>query len=215
MKKLFTKYAWLQILLAVLLIVGGVVIIVIAANNKENILADALCITAAVILFLFGGISIAAAFIVDYKKLFSLGIIYGSLSIACGILLCAYTSHVDLLNYLVYVLSVFMIVFGAVELIKALVSTIIRLQNLFILIMTYVLAVLFITGGILAIVFRANITTVFCIGAGVLLIIVGILLLILGIKILVTANKKEPQPNNNQEAPKVNNSEDVIDYTKK
>ena len=213
MKKLFTKYAWLQILFAVLLIVGGVVVIVIAANNKENVLADALCITVAIILFLFGGISIFASFFIDYKKIISLGIIYGSLSIACGILLCGYTSHMDLLNYLVFVLSIFMIVFGAAELIKALVSTILRLQNLFVLIMTYVLAALFITGGILSIVFQSNITTVFCIGAGVMLIIAGILLLIFGIKILITANKKDKADPQINDQP--NNGDDVIDYTKK
>ena len=215
MKKLFTKYAWLQILLAVLLIGGGIAVIIIAANNKENVLADALCITTAVIFFIFGGIAILASFIVDYKKIVSLGIMYGSLSIACGILLCSYASHMDLLNYLVYVLSIFMIVFGAVELIKALVSTIIRQQSLFVLIMTYVVAVLFITGGILSLVFRADITTVFCIGAGVVLIVVGILLLILGVKILISANKKRPQQNDEPNDTRTNNGDDVIDYTKR
>ena len=184
MKNLLSKYIWLQLILSVLLIFGGAIIIVFASNDKTtDYLANVLNITIAVIFFLFGGFAILASFIFGAKKIINLGFLYGSVSIALGVFLCA--KEIILLDHLVYLLSLFLIVFGAVELIKAIVSTIFRLQSVFIIVLSYVFATLSITAGVLSIIYRENITKVYCIIAGALIAIIGLLLLVIGLKIVI------------------------------
>ena len=189
MKSLFTKYVWLQLILSILLIFGGTIIIVFALNGKPEVLADALNITIAVILFLFGAFSILASFLFGAKNTINLGFLYGSVSIALGILLCA--KNIVLLDHLVYLLSVFLIVFGAVELIKAIINTIFRFQSLVLIILTYIFATVFIVGGILSIIYRENVTIAFCITAGSLIVLMGLFLLVIGIKLLIDERKRE------------------------
>ena len=217
MKSLFNRYAWLQLILSALLILGGATIIIFALNGNQDVLADALNITIAVILFLFGGFAILASFIIGAKKIISLGLIYGSFSIALGIFLCA--KELVLLEHLVYLLSVFLIVFGAVELVKAVISTIFRLQSVVVLVFTYLISVIFIVGGILSVIYRQNITQVFCVAAGAMIALVGVFLAVLGVKILIENNKKgqdgmmdmDDQP----EASSPNNNAEEFDYTSK
>ena len=114
MKSLFSKYIWLQLILSILLLFGGTLIIVFAATGKENILKDALNIISAVILFLFGAFAILAAFVFEPNKIFTTGLLYGSASIALGIFLC--TGKFAMIDYLVYILAIFFIVAGAIEL---------------------------------------------------------------------------------------------------
>ena len=191
MKSLFNKYVWLQLILSILLLFGGSVIIAFAINNDTKVLENALNIVIAVILFLFGLFAILTAFIFETKKYVTLSLLYGSASIALGVFLC--TKELVLLNYIIYLIAIFMIVVGAVELLKAIILTVKDRKQLTLIIVSYVIAVLFITAGILAIVFRDKIKDVLnivtCILAGVLLLLAGGWELYLGIKALVSKNK--------------------------
>ena len=219
MKSLFNKYIWLQLILSILLLFGGTIIVVFAINGKEDILKDALNIVAAVILFLFGAFAILASFVFETKKYVTNGILYGSASIALGVFLCM--KKLVLLDYLVYLLAIFFIVLGAIELIKAIILTAKDRSKLVPIIVTYVFAALFIAGGILAIVFNDKVITAFCIVAGVLLFAAGVWELYLGIKTMIGQNKngsskgkkknKKEEANNQQEQPKQEIRE--IDYT--
>ena len=225
MKSLFNKYVWLQLILSILLLFGGSVIIAFAINNDTKVLENALNIVIAVILFLFGLFAILTAFIFEIKKYVTLSLLYGSASIALGVFLC--TKELVLLNYIIYLIAIFMIVVGAVELLKAIILTVKDRKQLTLIIISYVIAVLFITAGILAIVFRDKIKDVLnivtCILAGVLLLLAGGWELYLGIKALVSKNKngasKEKKKNKKddqvvatqQEQPKEDIKE--IDYT--
>ena len=219
MKSLFNKYIWLQLILSILLLFGGTIIVVFAINGKEDILKDALNIVAAVILFLFGAFAILASFVFETKKYVTNGILYGSASIALGVFLCM--KKLVLLDYLVYLLAIFFIVLGAIELIKAIILTAKDRSKLVPIIVTYVFAALFIAGGILAIVFNDKVITAFCIVAGVLLFAAGVWELYLGIKTMIGQNKngsskgkkknKQEEANNQQEQPKQEIRE--IDYT--
>ena len=224
MKSLFNKYVWLQLILSILLLFGGSVIIAFAINNDTKVLENALNIVIAVILFLFGLFAILTAFIFETKKYVTLSLLYGSASIALGVFLC--TKELVLLNYIIYLIAIFMIVVGAVELLKAIILTVKDRKQLTLIIISYVIAVLFITAGILAIVFRDKIKDVLnivtCILAGVLLLLAGGWELYLGIKALVSKNKngapKEKKKNKKddqvvatQEQPKEEIKE--IDYT--
>ena len=187
MKKLFSKYAWLQLILSILLLFGGTLIIVFAFNDKENVLKLALNVIAAVILFLFGGFAILTAFLFERKSTISYAIVYGSASIALGVFLCM--NKLVLLEYLVYLLAIFFIVIGAIELIKSVIMTIKVKPQVYILVLAYTFSVLFIAGGILSLIFSDKVQIVFCVIAGVLLFLLGVYELVEGIKEMIAQVK--------------------------
>ena len=200
MKSLFNKYVWLQLILSILLLFGGSVIIAFAINNNTEVLENALNIVIAVILFLFGLFAILTAFIFETRKYITLSLLYGSASIALGVFLC--TKELVLLNYIIYLIAIFFIVVGAVELLKAVILTIKDRKQLTLIIVSYIIAVLFITGGILAIVFRKDVKDVLnivtCVLAGALLFVAGAWELYLGIKALVVKSKNAPAKDKKQ-----------------
>ena len=216
MKSLFKKYVWLQLILSILLLFGGALIIAFAATNKQNILEDALNIIAAVILFLFGLFAILTSFIFESNKLFTNGLLYGSACIALGVFLC--TRELVLLNYLVYLLAIFFIVVGAIELVNGILLIAKKEKRVLFIILSFVAAALFITGGILAIVYRSNVKIAFCIIAGALLFVAGVYELIFGIREMIEQNKnkgerKPAKKAKKKEEPKQEEIKE-LDYTK-
>ena len=225
MKSLFSKYVWLQLILSILLLFGGAVIIAFAINNNTDVLENALNIVVAVILFLFGLFAILTAFVFETKKYITASLLYGSASIALGVFLC--TKQLMLLDYIIYLIAIFLIVVGAIQLFKAILLTVKKQKDqLALIIITYVLAILFIAAGILAIVFRDNLKTGLNIAAsiivGVLLLVAGGYELYLGIKAIVGKNKTNaPKVKNNKKhkkeepAPEEAKQEEIkeLDYT--
>ena len=225
MKSLFSKYVWLQLILSILLLFGGAVIIAFAINNNTDVLENALNIVVAVILFLFGLFAILTAFVFETKKYITASLLYGSASIALGVFLC--TKQLMLLDYIIYLIAIFLIVVGAIQLFKAILLTVKKQKHqLALIIITYVLAILFIAAGILAIVFRDNLKTGLNIAAsiivGVLLLVAGGYELYLGIKAIVGKNKTNaPKVKNNKKhkkeepAPEETKQEEIkeLDYT--
>lgn len=225
MKSLFSKYVWLQLILSILLLFGGAVIIAFAINNNTEVLENALNIVVAVILFLFGLFAILTAFFFETKKYITASLLYGSAAIALGVFLC--TKQLMLLEYLIYLIAIFFIVVGAVQLLKAILLTVGKHKDqLVLIIFTYIIAALFIAAGILAIVFRDNLRTGLNIAAsiivGVLLLLAGGWELYLGIKAIIAKSKNgAPKVKNNKKNKKeepVNNEaqpEEVkeLDYT--
>ena len=209
MKKLFSKYAWLQLILSILLLFGGTLIIVFAFNNKEDILKLALNVIAAVILFLFGGFAILTAFLFERKSAISYAIVYGSASIAMGVFLCM--NKLVLLEYLVYLLAIFFIVIGAIELVKSVVMTIKVKPPVYVLVLAYVFSVLFIAGGILSLIFSDKVQTAFCVIAGALLFLLGVYELVEGIKEMVAQVKgnQDKATKKNKKKEKVSEQEPV------
>ena len=215
MKSLFKKYIWLQLILSILLLFGGALIIAFAASNI-NVLKDALNIVTAVILFLFGLFAILTSFIFEPNKLFTNGLLYGSACIALGVFLC--TRELILLNYLVYLLAIFFIVVGAIELINGVLLVVRKEKNIPYIVISFTAAVLFITGGILALIYRGNVEIAFCIIAGALLFAAGVYELIFGIREMVAQNKskekKSARKAKKKEEPKQEEIKE-LDYTKK
>ena len=225
MKSLFSKYVWLQLILSILLLFGGAVIIAFAINNNTDVLENALNIVVAVILFLFGIFAILTAFVFETKKYITASLLYGSASIALGVFLC--TKQLMLLDYIIYLIAIFLIVVGTIQLFKAILLTVKKQKDqLALIIITYVLAVLFIAAGILAIIFRENLKTGLNIAAsiivGVLLLVAGGYELYLGIKAIVGKNKTNaPKVKNNKKhrkeepAPEEAKQEEIkeLDYT--
>ena len=213
MKSLFSKYVWLQLILSILLLFGGALIIVFAILNKQNVLEEGLNIIAAVILFLFGLFAILASFLFETNKMFTNSLLYGSACIALGIFLCL--GKLVLLEYLVYLLAIFFIVIGVLEVIKGIILIVKKDKRLPVIIVAFILASMFIAGGILAIIFNTEVRIVFCIVAGVLLFAAGVYLLFVGIKTLSEQNKakeKKPRKRKSQEPAKEQEVKE-IDFT--
>lgn len=195
MKSLFSKYVWLQLILSILLLFGGALIIIFAAMQKIDILDDALNIIIAVILFLFGGFAILASFVFEYKKLFTLGLLIGSASIAFGIFFCVSLVNAEnglvLFKYLTDILAIFFITLGGVILIKAIIMTIKKTDKVFIIVIAYIAAAIAIAAGILALIFRKDLVPVVCIIAGVLLVAAGIYELVFGVSNMIKSVKEK------------------------
>lgn len=198
MKSLFNKYLWLQLILSILLLFGGTIIIVFVATNHTNVLRDGLNIITAVILFLFGLFAILASFVFETRRPFTNGLLYGSASIALGVFLC--TRELILLNYLVYLLAIFFIVLGAVELIKGIIFIAQKKKDVLMIVITFVLAAILIAGGVLAIIFRDRVSEVFCIIAGVLLFAAGVYELVMGVKAMIGQSRNRPASNERRPA---------------
>ena len=215
MKSLFNKYIWLQLILSILLLFGGTLIIVFAATGNKDILKDGLNYIAAVILFLFGLFAILAALIFESNKTITYGLLYGSASIALGVFLC--TREMYLLSYLVLLLAIFFIVIGTIELIKGIILIAQKNKIVYLIVLAFVAAILFITGGILALVYRTNVELAFCIVAGILLVAAGIYELIFGVKEMVAQSKSKERRPARKASKKEAEKEEIkeLDYTAK
>ena len=177
--------------------------------GKMDILEDGLNIIAAVICFLFGLFAIVASFAFEGDRIISNGIIYGSASIAMGVFLLI--KEFLLLDYLVYLLAIFFIVVGAIELLKAIILVIKKSEKRFAIIFAFIFAVVFVTGGILAIIFKENVRIAFCIIAGVLIFLVGAYLMFTGIKEMIAQSKNKKKPGKNKKVKEQKEEEKPIE----
>ena len=214
MKSLFSKYVWLRFILSISLLFAGTLIIIFAATNKGNILQDGLDIIAATILFLFGLFAIISSFFFESNSAITNGLLYGSACIALGIFLC--TDKFHLLPYVVLLLSIFFVVIGSVELIKGILMIVQKFKNVTYIILTFVFAALFITGGILAICNQGKATTALCIIGGILLVACGAYQMVVGIKVMSAKKGNRNNKPARRSAPKKESQKEVkeIDYTK-
>lgn len=214
MKSLFSKYVWLRFILSISLLFAGTLIIIFAATNKGNILQDGLDIIAATILFLFGLFAIISSFFFESNSAITNGLLYGSACIALGIFLC--TDKFHLLPYVVLLLSIFFVVIGSVELIKGILMIVQKFKNVTYIILTFVFAALFITGGILAICNQGKATTTLCIIGGILLVASGAYQMVVGIKVMSAKKGNRNNKPARKSAPKKESQKEVkeIDYTK-
>ena len=215
MKSLFSKYIWLQFILSVLLLFAGALIIAFAIKdgNGGNIIEKGLNIIVAVILFLFGLFAIVASFAFEPNKVVTNGIVYGSASIALGVFLC--TDRLVLLEYLVYLLAIFFIVVGAIEILKGIILLAKKVEKKLVVIISMILGAIFIAGGILSIIFSDKVRYVFIFIAAVIFIIIGLYLLITGIITMIGGiNKKDKKPvkrEKEKESKSAKNDDVVVD----
>ena len=211
MKKLFSKFVWLQLILSILLLFGGTLVIVFAVKD-ETVLKQALNIIVAVIMFIFGGFAILTTFLFERKSAISYALIYGSAAIALGVFLCINNEKgLYILDYLVYMLSIFFIVIGAIELIKAIVMTVKVKPAVWVLILAYLFSVVFIAGGILSLVFADKVQTVFCFIAGALLFLLGVYELVEGVKEMIAQIRANPDKQVKQKPSKKDKKQGIVD----
>ena len=122
-----------------------------------------------------------------------------------------------LLQFLVYLLATFFIVIGAIELIKAIALITQKHDKKGIIVLTFIIAIVLIAGGIMALIFKEEVRLAFCIIAGALLALLGVYLMVTGIKEMAkqAKGKKKPQPAKGKEKKKTTPKEEIkeIDYS--
>ena len=166
------------------------------------------------VLLLFGG-----ALIIVFAVLGKANVLQSGLNIIAAVILFlfglfAIIATIVLLEYLVWLLAIFFIVVGGVEIIKGVILLIKKYKPIVAIVVTFIVGTVFVVGGILAIIFNADIRIVFCIIAGALLFLAGVYNLFFGIKEMIAHNKTK-EPKKDKKGSKKEEQEEVkeLDYT--
>lgn len=119
-KKKFLQGTWLNIVLGALIIIAGIVVIAVALS-KPDVIANLIAIIMAVALFLMGALALTTSLVIYHGIRIHSSIIYGSAMIGAGVVLVIMkdTIVVNIIRFL----AVFLISFGAAELINAIIMT--------------------------------------------------------------------------------------------
>ena len=179
MNLLFEKYKWLQYVLGGLVVVFGVVVIILAAVNTGEV-GKVINIVVASGLFVLGGLLLVTSLLTETHKPITSALFLSAIIITFGILvlLLRFHFHIDLTGLLVYLLAIFLLVFGTIALSKAILLIIYKQKAVFIVLM-FVLAVLGITAGILGLCFADKLLPTSYILLGVILVATGTVLIAL------------------------------------
>ena len=118
---------------------------------------------------------------------------------------------------MVYLLAIFFIVIGAIEIIKAIILLVKKAEKLVILIISMIFGAIFIAGGILSIIFSDKVRIVFCFIAALILIAIGLWLLITGIMTLIggikgKSNKPVKKEKEKKSKQKENQFDEEVEY---
>lgn len=217
MNALFLKHKWLQIIYGALLLVAGILIIVMSINQPESITIW-ISVIFAIGLFIFGACSIMAGVFTLEKKFFNSLFIVGSLSIAFGVVLCTLAAgkDTDLMGNLIKVFfSVMLLAMGAVECGEA-AAMIYFKRSKFAIAIFFVLGAIFITAGVLTLIFWDNIIKVVYAILGGLIALLGLFEMVVGVISFIGAKKAEKEVDDlvkeaEQKTQEENKEADVVD----
>ncbi len=177
-KKKFLQNTWFNIILGILLVVAGIIVIVISINNPENI-SQFIAIVMACALFLMGAIALGMSLVLYHGVKIHAAVIYGSALIGAGVVLILLRN--EIIVQIVNFVAVFLISFGAAELVNAIIMTAQKkLNNIkpIWIVLFYLLAAATIALGTVVLVFNLNNTADF---QKVLYVIVGVCIIVSGL----------------------------------
>ena len=171
MKSIFKRFSWMQLLFGFLLVAVGVTTIVLAIVNKGAV-SKTLSIIVAIFFFIFGALAIIMSLISDTKMFTTASLVYGSFLIALGVVVLINPEIVP--TILVTLIAVFLIAFGAVSLVKGIVSIVYKMKWYWAA-GSFLIAAVGITSGILAFCYPDIAFTATFIAAGAGIIVFSIL----------------------------------------
>ncbi len=173
MNTLFEKYKWLKYVLGALIIAFGVAVIILAAVNAGEV-GKVINIVVASGLFTLGAFLLVTSLLSETHKPMTFTLFMSAVIITMGVvvLLTRFKCHIDLTGLLVYLLAVFLVVFGSIALTKAIMLIVYKQKAIFIILM-FVLAVLGITAGILGLCFASKLVATSYILLGIILVAAG------------------------------------------
>ena len=177
MKTLFAKHKWMQIVYGVLLLVAGILIIVFAFNDKDNI-SKWLSIVAAITLFVYSAALLFTGIFSLKDKYFDMSFVFAVIFIAIGVVLLSNTTIMG--QFITVFVSTLFIALGVIEIGEA-TAMIFFKRPIPSIIIFYVLGVVFLTLGILAISFKEEVEQIIYIGVGGIACVVAVIQLVLGV----------------------------------
>lgn len=171
MTKIVLKDKWMEILLGSVLTIAGLVIIVLGIVNP-SILSTALSIIFAISLFFVGGLYLynglaktANANVIDATY------VLAAVAIALGVVLLVNTNLIA--DILVYIVSISVLTFGVALLLRGIILCA-RKGSTANCAFAIILGIVLIILGVLALIFKSNLTQIIYISSGVLLLVIGI-----------------------------------------
>ena len=173
MNSLFQKHRWMQVMWGILLFVAGAITIIYTFANmdqEETNVSLVLSIALAIVLFAYGFTIIFSSFLELKDKFFKYEILIGAFIIAVGIV---FVIKIKLLEeIIVSLIAASLLTFGTVFAVRTIVAFVRKLKVWWIG-LCIALAVLFIAGGVLCLIFRNDVVEVSYVVLGGVLIIVG------------------------------------------
>lgn len=186
MNSMFSKHRWMQVMWGILLFVAGAITIIFAVTNKGDNVSLALSIALAVILFAYGLTIIFSTFLELKSNFFKYELVVGAFIVAIGVVFCLNVRVIS--EILVNTIAASFLTFGAVFLARAIIAISTK-QKVWWMPLCFVLAALFIAGGVLCLIFAEKVTNICFIVFGAVLVIVGVIQVYLAVKRAVEANK--------------------------
>ncbi len=184
MNTILEKYKWIRYALGAFIIALGILIIVLACLNLGK-LQDVINIVIASSLLVLGLVCLIVTIFSETHKGFTMSLLISAAIIAAGIILLIARFGIGFAIpniLLVYIISVFTLVFGTACLFK-LVSLIVYKEKKMLIVVMAIVAVAAITLGILGIVFAPKLDGLIVAS----FVILGILVLVTGILMIVFA----------------------------
>ena len=173
MNAIFEKYKWLRVVLGALVIAFGIAVIIIALAAPGEV-GKVINIVVAVSLFIFGAFLLVTSLLAETHKPITSALLMSALIITTGVLvlLMRFTFHINLTGLLVYLITVFLVVFGSIALAKA-VFLIVYKQKVIFIVLMFILAALGIASGLVGLCFAGNLVDASYILLGVFMIAIG------------------------------------------
>lgn len=174
MNNLINRYRWIKVVLGVLIVLAGVGLIVlgIISPGQVNLI---LSIVTAVILFIIGLVYVVAGIITPLNELYSPLYFYGAFAIAIGIILLIHNELAS--EILIYTIAVISLTVGVIYVTRGILAIVNKMKAP-IIVLFFVVGVLLIGFGVVALIFKAQILQAIYIVAGVFITVTGVLELI-------------------------------------
>ena len=180
--KTLKEQKWMLVVYAVIFIAIGLLELILSIVN----LGAAIRVVSYAIatgLFIVGIMHIVASLVAETKTFFKIALVIGSIAIAAGVVLCI--NPFLMADFLIKFVAVLAIALGVVLIVKAILAIVYKYKGGWIF-FYFLFATIFITFGILILVFEKRSETQIAIYAstGAFILILGIFLLVAGIKVL-------------------------------
>ena len=188
MNSIFEKYQWLKYVVFSFLVALGVLVIILACLKTSSV-PDIINITLSIALMIMGVGLLVISLTSETHKPITVILAISAVLIALGIITLVARFGLKIAfstNFIVYIQAIFLIVLGAVALLKAIFLIVYREKPLYVFIM-FAVATLAVILGILGLCYVPKLISAAYIILGILLVIAGIL----GIVFSILAAKKK------------------------
>ena len=189
MKSLFEKYKWLRIVLGIVLVAAGIVTIIVSFTNPNEVYKIT-SITLGICCFIYAALIIATSLIKHTRTPFPVELLIGAIFISIGVTLCIPDLFSYLTHYVIYLVSISLIVLGSVSLIKSIIIICYK-DPVFNWLITLIFGLIALPGGIILLCLKqSEVIQIIYVVVGAMIVILGIFEIVLGF-IEISKNKKK------------------------